>query len=162
MSSTTQTRTRTRSSSNVKPIDLSKLENVEKANCARNNEKGKSTAMKQSPTATLGQIAWNQLVVERGIVITTKSFMEELRGAIPRKEFKTIINEIKKTMDDEMDDHCNRNYLSLNVARNDIYTLYIESLREEAGLVITNNIDSLKYEKGQVKTKMSKIEYNTN
>ena len=77
-------------------------------------------------------------------------------------EYKTIIHEIKKTMDDEKDNHCKRSYSSLTEARNDIYSLYTESLREEAGLVITNNIDSLKIEKGQIKTKMSDIEYNTN
>ena len=162
MSSTTQTRTRTRSSSNIKLVDFSKLENVEKANCARNSKKGKAAAKKQPTTANLGQIAWDQLFVEGDIVNATKSFMDRLKGAVSRKEFETIMNEIKKTMDGKKDNHCNRNYCSLTEARNDIYSLYTESLREEAGLVITNNIDSLKYEKGQVKTKMSQIEYNTN
>ena len=64
-------------------------------------------------------------------------------------------------MDGKKDNHCNHNYRSLTEARNNIYSLYTESLIEEAGLVITNNIDSLKYEKGQIKTKMSEIEFNT-
>ena len=76
-------------------------------------------------------------------------------------EYKTIIHEIEKTMDDEKDNYCKRSYSSLTEARNNIYSLYTESLRQEAGLVITNNIDSLKLERGQVKTKMSDIEYNT-
>ena len=65
-------------------------------------------------------------------------------------------------MDGEKDNHCKDNYCSLTEARNDIYSLYTELFREEAGLVITNNIDSLKIKKGQIKTKMSDIEYNTN
>ena len=88
--------------------------------------------------------------------------MDMLRGAVSMDEYKTIIHEIEKTMDDEKDNHCERSYSSLTEARNDIYSLYTESLREEAGLVITNNINSLKIERGQVKTKMSDIEYNTN
>ena len=65
-------------------------------------------------------------------------------------------------MDGEKDNHCNQTYCSLNEARNDIFSLYTETLREEGGLVIRTNIESLKYEKGQVKTKMSQIGYNTN
>ena len=65
-------------------------------------------------------------------------------------------------MDDEKDNHCERSYSSLTEARNNIYSLYTESLREEAGLVITNNINLHQYEKGQVKITMSQIEYNTN
>ena len=73
----------------------------------------------------------------------TKSFMDKLRRAVSADEYKTIIHEIEKTMDDEKDNHCKCSYSSLTEARNDIYSLYTESLREEAGLVITNNIDSL-------------------
>ena len=76
MSSTTQTRTCTRSSSNGELVDFSDLENVEKANSARNRKKGKAAAKKQSTTANLGQIAWDQLFVERYIVNATKSFMD--------------------------------------------------------------------------------------
>ena len=144
MFSTTQSKSCTRSSLNVKPSEPSNLENIEKANCARNNEKEKSPTRRQLPTATLGQIAWNQLAVERGIINTTQSFMKELKEAIPREEFEAIINEIEKTMKDEMDNHHKNKYLSFNEARNDIYNLYMKVLKEEAGLVITNNIDSLK------------------
>ena len=149
MSSTAQTRTRTRSSSNVELVDFSKLENIEKANRARNSKKGKAAAKKQPTTANLGQIAWDQLFVERDIVNVTKSFMGRLRRTVSREEFETIINEIEKTMDGEKDNHCELNYSSLTEARNNVYSLNTESLREEAGLVITNNINSLKYEKGQ-------------
>ena len=98
MSSTTQTRTRTRSSSNFEFVDFSKLENVEKANHARNSKKGKAAAKKQPTTANLGQIAWDQLFVERGIVHATKSFMEKLRRAISKEDFKTNIKEVGKTI----------------------------------------------------------------
>ena len=162
MSPTTQTRPRTRSRLNAELVDLSKLENVERANRARNSKKGKAAAKKQQTTANSGQIAWDQLFVEGEIVHTTKSFMEKLRGAISKEEFKTIIKEVDKTMDGEKDNHCNQTYCSLNEARNDIFSLYTETLREEAGLVISTNIESLKYEKGQVKTKMGQIEYNMN
>ena len=43
-----------------------------------------------------------------------------------------------------------------------IYTLLTETLREEAGLVIDHDIRSLQHDKGEVKTKMSQIECNTN
>ena len=59
MSSTTQTRLHTRSSSNVELVDFSELENVEKANRARKCKKGKAAAKKQPTTANLGQIAWD-------------------------------------------------------------------------------------------------------
>ena len=91
-----------------------------------------------------------------------QSFMKELKEAIPKEEFEAITKEIKKTMMGEIEDHPNNKYLSLNEARNDIYNLYIEVLKEEAGFIITNNIKSLKSEKGQIKVKMSEIEYNTN
>ena len=88
--------------------------------------------------------------------------MKELKEAIPKEEFEAITKEIEKTMMGEIEDHPNNKYLSLNEARNDIYNLYIEALKEEAGFIITNNIESLKYKRGQVTTKISKIEYNTN
>ena len=64
MSPTTQNRTSTRSSLNVELVDFSKLENVKKANRARNSKKGKAAAKKQPTTTNVGQIAWDQLFVE--------------------------------------------------------------------------------------------------
>ena len=81
----------------------------------------------------------------------TKSFMDKLRRAVSTDEYKTIIHEIEKTVDDKKDNNCERSYSSLTEARNDIYSLYTELLREEARLAITNNIDSLKIEKGQIR-----------
>ena len=162
MSITTQNRVQTRSSSNVEHVDIAKLERVEKANRVKNSKKGKAAAKKQPATTNVGKIAWDQLFLEGDIVNATKSFMNKLRRAVSADEYKTIIHEIKKTMDDERDNHCECSYSSLTEARNNIYSLYTESLREEVGLEVTNNIDSLKFERGQVKTKMSDIEYNTN
>ena len=48
----------------------------------------------------------------------------------------------------EIEDHPNNKYLSLNEARNDIYNLYIEVLKEEAGLVITNIIEKIQERTG--------------
>ena len=160
MSSTTQNRVRTMSSSNVEHADFTKLEGVEKANQVKNSKKGKAAVKKQLATTNVRRIAWDQLFLEGDIVNATKSFMDKLRRAVSADEYKTIIHEIEKTMDDEKDNHCKCSYSSLTETRNGIYSLYTDSLREEEGLTITNNINSLKFERGQVKTKMSDIEYN--
>ena len=116
MSPTTQTRACTRSSWNVELVDFSELENVEKANRARNSKKGKAAAKKQPTTTNVGQIAWDQLFVERDIVNATKSFMERLQRAVSTDEFETIIHENEKTMDGEKDNHWNCYYCSLTEA----------------------------------------------
>ena len=61
--------------------------------------------------------------------------MKELKEAIPKEEFEAITKEIEKTMMGEIEDHPTNKYLSLNEARNDIYNLYIEVLKEEAGFI---------------------------
>ena len=162
MISSTQSNPCIRSGLNVNPSKPSNIKSVKKANCGGIDEKEKLPARRQLPTSTLGQIAWNQLMVERGVINTTQSFMKELKEAIPVEEFEAVTKEIEKTVMGEIEDHPNNKYLSLNEARNDIYNIYIEALKEEAGLIITNNIESLEYKKGQVKTKISEIEYNTN
>ena len=57
MSSTTQTRQRTRSSLNADLVDHSELEIVERTNHAKNSKKGKVTEKKRQTAVALGQIA---------------------------------------------------------------------------------------------------------
>ena len=120
------------------------------------------TEKKQQTAVALGQIVWDQLFIEGGIAFATKSFMEKLSKAISEEDFESINKEVNKTMQGEKDNFCNQSYHSLNEARDDIYSLYTETLREEAGLVLNRDIKSLQHKKGQVKTKMSQIDCNTN
>ena len=65
-------------------------------------------------------------------------------------------------MKGEKDDFCSQNYCSLTKAKDKLYSLLTEILREEAGTVIDYDIQMLNHEKGEVKTKMSQIDYNIN
>ena len=102
------------------------------------------------------------MFVEGGLALATTSFMKKLRKAVSEEDFQNINKEVNKTLKGEIDDFCSQNYCSLTEAKDKLYSLLTETLREEAGLVIDHDIRSLQHEKGEVKTKMSQIEYNTN
>ena len=157
MSSTTQTRPRTRSKSNANLVNCSALEVVEKATCAKNSKKGKVAEKKRQTTVTLGQIAWDQMFIEGELALATKKFMEKLSKAISDEDFETINNEVNKTMQGEKDNFCSQSYRSLNEARDELYSLYTETLREEVGFFLNADIKSLQHEKGQIKTKMGQM-----
>ena len=143
MSSTTQTRPCTRSSWNAELVDHSELEVVERTNRAKNSKKGKVAEKKQQAAVAVGQIAWDQLFIEGGIAHATKCFVEKLSKAVSEENFETINKEVDKTLQGEKDNFCSQSYQSLNKARDDIYSLYTETLREEAGLVLSTDIKLL-------------------
>ena len=95
------------------------------------------------------------MFIEGGIALATANFMEKLCKAISEEDFKTINKEVDKTIQGEKNNFCSQSYYSLNKARDNLYSLYTETLREEAGLVLNTDIKSLQHEKGQVKTNMS-------
>ena len=113
MSATTLIRQRTRSNSNVKLIDHSELETIEKANRAKNSEKGKAAEEKQQATVNLGEVAWDQMFAEGSFDLPTTSFMERLKQAVTEEDFQHIKKEILKTPKDEKDDFCESNYSTL-------------------------------------------------
>ena len=123
MSSTKQTRPHTRSSWNADLVDRSELEVVERANRAKNSKKGKVAEKKQQTAVAKGQKARDQLFIEGGIALATKSFMEKLSKAIS-EDFETINKEVDKTMQGEKDNFCIQSYHSLNETRDNIYSLY--------------------------------------
>ena len=88
--------------------------------------------------------------------------MEKLSKTISEEDFQSTNKEVNKTLQGEKDNFCSQSYCSLNEAREELYSLLTETLREEARLVINHDIQSLQHEKGEVKTKMSQIDYNTN
>ena len=110
----------------------------------------------------LKRSAWDQIFVEGVLALATTSFMKKLSKAISEEDFQSINKEFNKTLQGEIDHFCSQSYCSLTEAKDKLYSMLTETLREEAGLVIDQDIRSLQNEKGEVKTKMSQIEYNTN
>ena len=104
----------------------------------------------------------DQMFVGGGLALATTSFMKKLSKAVSEEDFQNINKEVDKTLKGEKDNFCSQNYYSLTEAKDKLYPLLTETLREEAGLVIDHDIRLLQHEKGEVKTKMSQIEYNTN
>ena len=102
------------------------------------------------------------MFVEGGLELLTTRFMERLKQVVSEEDFQSINKEIHKTLKGEMDEFCNQKYCSLTEAKDKLYPLLTEILREEAGNVIDHDIPMLNHEKGEIKTKMSQIEYNTN
>ena len=131
MSSTTQTRQHSRSSLNADLVDHSELEIVERANHSKNSKKGKVTKKKWQTAFALGQIVWDQMFVEGGLALATTSFMKKLSKAISEEDFQSINKEVNKTVKGEKDDFCSQNYCSLTEAKDKLYSLLTETLREE-------------------------------
>ena len=87
MSTTTLTRQRTRSNSNVELIDHSELDSIETANRAKNSKKGKTAKKKHQATVNLGEVAWDQMFAEGSFDLPTTRFMEKLKHAVTEEDF---------------------------------------------------------------------------
>ena len=88
--------------------------------------------------------------------------MERLKQAVSEDNFQDIKKEMLNKLKGEKDDFCSKKYCLLTDAKDKLYSLLTEILREEAGNIIDHDIRMLNHEKGEVKTKMSQIDYNTN
>ena len=155
MSTTTLIIQCTRSNLNVKLINHSKLETIEKANQAKNSKKGKAAEKKRQAAVTLGEVAWDQMFAEGGLDLPTTSFMERLKQAVTEEDFQHIKKEILKTLKDEKDDFCSNKYCTLTDAKNKLYSMLTEILVEEAGNVIDHDIWVINHERDEIKKKMS-------
>ena len=116
------------------------MEIIERENRAKNSKKGKVTEKKRQTAVALGQIAWDQMFVEGGLALATTSFMEKLSKAISEEDFQSINKEVDKTLQGEKDDFCSQSYCSLTEAKDKLYSLLTEKLREKAGDVRVQNI----------------------
>ena len=162
MSATTVTRQRTRSDSNVKLIDYSELDAIEKANRAKNSKKGKAAEKKQQAAVNLGEVAWDEMLAEGSFDLPTTRFMEKVKQAVTEEDFQHIKREILNTLKDEKDHFCGSNYSTLTEAKNKLYSMLTEILVQEAGSVIDYDIRMINYKRDEIKKQMSQIEYNTN
>ena len=162
MSGTTVTRQRTRSNSNVKLIDHSALDAIEKENRAKNSKKGKAAEKKQQTAVNLGEIAWDEMFAEGSFNLPSTRFMEKVKQAVTEEDFQHIKREILNTLKDEKDHFCGSNYSTLTEAKNKLYSMLTEILVQEAGSVIDYDIRMVNYERDEIKKQMSQIKYNTN
>ena len=88
-------------------------------------------------------------------------FMEKIKAVVSEEDFQRIKKEIKNTLKGEKDYICSCNYSTLTEATNKIYSMLTEILVQEAGQVIDYDIQSITQEKGEMKKKMSQIDYDT-
>ena len=103
MSGTTVTRQHTRSDSNVKLIDHSALEAIEKENRAKNSKKGKTAEKKQQTTVNLGEVAWDKMFAEGSFDLPPTRFMEKVKEVLTKADFQHIKKEVLNTLKDEKD-----------------------------------------------------------
>ena len=87
--------------------------------------------------------------------------MEKIKAAVSEEDFQRIKKEIINTLKGEKDHICSCNYSSLTEATNKIYSMLTEILVQEVGQVINYDIQVINQEKGELKKKMSQIDYDT-
>ena len=87
--------------------------------------------------------------------------MEKIKAVVSEEEFQRIKKEILKTLKDEKDYICSCSYSSLTEATNKIYSMLTEILVQEVGQAINYDIQVINQEKGELKKKMSQIDYET-
>ena len=100
MSDPTVTRQRNRSDSNVKLIDHSELDAIEKANWAKNSKKGKAAEKKNQEIVNLSEVAWDEMFAEGSFDLPTTRFMEKVKKAVTEEDFQHIKKEILNTLKD--------------------------------------------------------------
>ncbi len=155
------TRVRTRSKLNANLIDHQALEAVEKENQARNRKKGKNVERKQPATVNIGEIAWDRMSAKGSFDLPSTRFIEKVKAAVFEEDFQRIKKEILNTLKGEKDYICSCNYSSLTEATNKIYSMLTEILVQEVGQAINYDIQVINQEKGELKKKMSQIDYDT-
>ena len=87
--------------------------------------------------------------------------MEKVKAAVSEEDFQHIKKEILNTLKDEKDYICSCSYSSLPEATNKIYSMLTEILVQEVGQAINYDIQVINQEKGELKKKMSQIDYDT-
>ena len=87
--------------------------------------------------------------------------MEKIKAVVSEEEFQGIKKEILNTLKDEKDYICSCSYSSLTEATNKIYSMLTEILVQEVGQAINYDIQVINQEKGELKKKMSQIDYDT-
>ena len=162
MTGTTVTRHHTRSNLNVDLVDHSALEAIEKENRAKNRKKGKSAEKKQQTAVNIGEVAWDKMFAEGSFDLPPTRFMEKVKAAVSEADFQHIKKEILNTLKGEKDYLCGCNYSTLTEAANKIYSMLTEILIQEAGQVIDYDIKTIDQERGEIKKKLSQVDYSTN
>ena len=89
-------------------------------------------------------------------------FMEKVKAVVTEAYFQHIKKEILNTLKDEKDYFCSFHYSTLTEATNKLYSMLTEILIQEAGSAIDYDIRTVNYKRGEIKKKMSQVEYNTN
>ena len=140
MTGTTVTRQRTRSNSNVKMIDHSALDAIERENQAANSDRGKTVELKQQTTVQLGKTAWDDVFEEGNFELPTTSFMEKIKQAVMEENYQHLKREILNTLKDEKDHFCRSSYSTLKEARNKLYSMLTEIIVQEAGIILDHDI----------------------
>ena len=110
----------------------------------------------------VGEVAWDRMFVEGSFDLPPTRFMERIKVAVSEEDFQCIKKEILNTLKGEKDNICSCNYSTLTEATNKIYSMLTEILVQEAGQVIDYDIQTITQEKGDIKKKMSQIDYNKN
>ena len=87
--------------------------------------------------------------------------MDKIKAAISEEDFEHIKKEILNTLKDEKDYIYSCSYSSLTEATNKIYSMLTEILVQEVGQAINYDIQVINQEKGELKKKMSQIDYDT-
>ena len=162
MTGTNITRQHTRSSSNVELVDHQALEAIEKENRAKNRKEGKLIEEKQQAAVNIGEAAWDKVFTEGSFDLPPTRFMEKVKAAVSEADFQHIKKEILNTLKGEKDYLCGCNYSTLTEATNKIYSMLTEILIQEAGQVIDYDVKTVNQERGEIKKKMSQVDYSTN
>ena len=158
----TTTRVRTRSNSNANLVDHQALVAVKKENRARNRKKGKNAERKQPAAAiNVGEVAWDRMFAQGSFKLPPTKFMDKVKAAVSEEDLEHIKKEILNTLKDEKDYICSGSYSSLPEATNKIYAMLTEILVQEVGQAINYDIQVINQEKGELKKKMSQIDYDT-
>ena len=81
---------------------------------------------------------------------------------VSEADFQHIKKEILNTLKGEIDYFCSCNYSTLTEATNKVYSMLTEILIQEAGQVIDYDIKTIDQERGEIKKKLSQVDYSTN
>ena len=87
MTGTNVTRQHTRSNSNVKMIDHSALDAIEKENQAASSDRGKTV---EQTTIQLGKTAWDDVFEEGNFELLTTSFMKKIKQAVMEEDYQHL------------------------------------------------------------------------
>ena len=108
------------------------------------------------------EVAWDKMFAEGSFDLPPTRFIEKVKAAVSEADFQRIKKEILNALKGEKDYLYSCNYSTLTEATNKIYSMLTEILIQEAGQVIDYDIKTIDQERGEIRKKLSQVDYSTN